>query len=1345
MTKPQLFINTDIRNSDGSISENWVSVDINPDVNITVKDKIKDSKDVGKVFTAYTNQFKLPASKTNNRVFKRFANNNIYDGFDPRRKYDAIIKLNGIDFKKGYIKLNDVSLINNEAKSYSIQFFGEVTSLKDILSSAKLKDLRQLSHFRYENSIENVIKGFDTGFDVEISSGTREQALIRVTSPSTTGGALTLTLNGDTYNMSISPDLDYEQTLREISDFINFYTVGQESGVIVPLNYIIIVSDTTGNKVDASISVGSTGVSASILTLVQGEPDGTNAVDGVTTENINGDFKYPLLTHTKGIELTSQGLHRILSVEEKEDGYTVGSEDRINFADLKPSMKIKRIFEAIEYQYPQIRFNKDWLFGGPTGIKQISSIVFTSGATSAGAITVSLNGDNYIINISIGDENAVTAQVASAINSISGYIAGVLDDNAVIIQSETYRDEAATSLVDTDSTGISFTTSTITQGYLSQATEGGSTLDEVYMWLHNVKGYIGYQTSTGSVERNTNDRTFVQAGNGAEEGEWASVTGELRPMINTTGGINQFGTIATYVSFKGTIFIENITGGGSVTIEVDVRRDGYEGTIHQYSQTTALSTGESTELDFEIIKENESALYIGHHFILDTRIIVDSSVVTYEPRMDITKREYTPFPIPMVITNTTASYGFTSDSFPQTVTNLSYIDPRRIMPDMKIIDFLSDIFKTYNLVAFEERLDDNSYLLNVKSLDQYLDDGTQYDITKYVDISKSTVSRISPYNIVEYNFADPKTFLAINQKEITGDSFGNVEFNVNNFRSEESDSSNSLLFDGGTYKVEPKFEKMMYERLLDQANNDDYSQIQWGWFVADNKGDNFPNPVIGKPLLHYIVNRPCDVNTIEWDNGTTSSNTYNAPSNIDESGLNTMHFNEEFSEWDRDRNPNSIFNNFHSKYINSIYSAYAKRFKTQAYLPPAMIARLNLSDTLVINRVSYIIDSMDININKSLTKFDLLRATDVFKTFEGTPVEETETNLSFRIVTLVANETLELPYTSTGTYDGIVDWGDGETSINTWADRTHTYAVAGEYVVEIQGQAREILFGQPNTIAYKELLAFGADSSLNRLDFNDLGSGFDMSNVSDKPKFRAFSKIQLLLNDTDGYVNGIEDWDVSNVINMKDSFSESDFNQAIGGWDVSNVTTMASMFAFNNSFNKPLSLWDVGLVTSMEAMFAFNNSFNQDLSLWNTSNVTNMKQMFRDAESYNQDMSQWDFSNVTQFDSMFYDAKDFNQDVSNWDVSNVSSMDGVFYGANSFNQDLSSWDFTGTTSMNFFLGGPFHSFSTTNYSKLLIAVDNAGESNGALWCPDVQYTSSGVAARASLVSKGWTVTDAGLV
>ena len=230
------------------------------------------------------------------------------------------------------------------------------------------------------------------------------------------------------------------------------------------------------------------------------------------------------------------------------------------------------------------------------------------------------------------------------------------------------------------------------------------------------------------------------------------------------------------------------------------------------------------------------------------------------------------------------------------------------------------------------------------------------------------------------------------------------------------------------------------------------TNYQWGWFVADNRGQNFPNPTIGKPLLHYINNRKAVVgHKIEWSDGTDDySDYYNAPSNVDDSEENTTHFNSEFDEWNRNINYGSIFKNFHSRYIEGIYSAYAKRFEVKAYLPPAIFSKLELSDTLIIDSVSYIIDSMDVNINKALTKLNLLRVTDTFKVFEGTPVEEQGGGLSFRIETTSSNQVVELPYSLAGSYNGVIYWGDDSTSLNSYDEREHTYATAGEYVIRIR-------------------------------------------------------------------------------------------------------------------------------------------------------------------------------------------------------------------------------------------------------------------------------------------------------
>ena len=268
MIKPQIFINTDLRNADGSISQNWVSADINPDVNITVKDKIKDSKDVGKVFSAYTNQFKLPASKANNRIFKRFASHNIYSGFDPRRKYDCIIKLNGLDFKKGYIKLNSVNVKKNIPQSYNVQFFGELSSVKDILGNAKLKDLNQLSLYSYENTSDNVRMGFRGGFDVNITGGVREFSLLNVTQASTSGGTCTIILDAKTYSVDISSGLNEKETCEEIAYFIDTYVpdyaAEEHTG-----KFVFIVADEVGTRGNFTF-VPFAGLTATATTVTEG-------------------------------------------------------------------------------------------------------------------------------------------------------------------------------------------------------------------------------------------------------------------------------------------------------------------------------------------------------------------------------------------------------------------------------------------------------------------------------------------------------------------------------------------------------------------------------------------------------------------------------------------------------------------------------------------------------------------------------------------------------------------------------------------------------------------------------------------------------------------------------------------------------------------------------------------------------------------------------------------------------------------------------------------------------------------------------------------------------------------
>ena len=72
-------------------------LDLFKDESVTINDVIQDIKDISKVFAPYTQQFSVPASSTNNKIFKHYYDFDIIQGFDARFRVAASIKLNGAD------------------------------------------------------------------------------------------------------------------------------------------------------------------------------------------------------------------------------------------------------------------------------------------------------------------------------------------------------------------------------------------------------------------------------------------------------------------------------------------------------------------------------------------------------------------------------------------------------------------------------------------------------------------------------------------------------------------------------------------------------------------------------------------------------------------------------------------------------------------------------------------------------------------------------------------------------------------------------------------------------------------------------------------------------------------------------------------------------------------------------------------------------------------------------------------------------------------------------------------------------------------------------------------------
>lgn len=134
---------------------------------VNLSQVIKDVKDIGKIFTDYSQSFKVPASANNNRIFQHYYNFNIQDGYDGRMKRDAVIKIAGADFRFGKIRLDDVDMRINQPFSYKIVFFGSSVALTDILGKDELSDLDYLNRFNHDYNQNTVKNGLITGLEYD--------------------------------------------------------------------------------------------------------------------------------------------------------------------------------------------------------------------------------------------------------------------------------------------------------------------------------------------------------------------------------------------------------------------------------------------------------------------------------------------------------------------------------------------------------------------------------------------------------------------------------------------------------------------------------------------------------------------------------------------------------------------------------------------------------------------------------------------------------------------------------------------------------------------------------------------------------------------------------------------------------------------------------------------------------------------------------------------------------------------------------------------------------------------------------------------------------------------------
>lgn len=137
-------------------------LDLFNDEDININLSIQNIKDISKIYTDYTQNFSVPASRINNAIFKHYYNADISGGFDSALRKSATLVVDKEPFRSGAIELISVNMKNGSPDSYNIVFFSAGVSLKDTFGDDKLNDL-DLSAYDHEYIGSNVRTGLEAG------------------------------------------------------------------------------------------------------------------------------------------------------------------------------------------------------------------------------------------------------------------------------------------------------------------------------------------------------------------------------------------------------------------------------------------------------------------------------------------------------------------------------------------------------------------------------------------------------------------------------------------------------------------------------------------------------------------------------------------------------------------------------------------------------------------------------------------------------------------------------------------------------------------------------------------------------------------------------------------------------------------------------------------------------------------------------------------------------------------------------------------------------------------------------------------------------------------------------
>ena len=334
-----------------------------------------------------------------------------------------------------------------------------------------------------------------------------------------------------------------------------------------------------------------------------------------------------------------------------------------------------------------------------------------------------------------------------------------------------------------------------------------------------------------------------------------------------------------------------------------------------------------------------------------------------------------------------------------------------VLPNITVLNFLQGLMKAFKLVI--RPITPTTF--DILPIDDYYAQGNILNISEYIDNEDINIERPLIYNKIEFLFEPTNNVLGKRFREVNDPindkiGYGDLQAQYNSVQNNQ------------TLEVKLPFENMLFERLIDDSTSTTTPILIGESISVSDSGAVSSNK--SKPMLFYnngIVDLdstndyPIKVRFKSTTTATTINKMYlvgNTDDEILSQVTNTVNWGSENDPWHQSRIDNSLYLNYWSNWIKTIYDLKQRKFTFNAILPPRFVQELSLNDTLIIGSNRYKINDFQLNLNNGEAKLSLFK--DIFSWNEYSfpnPVEFTPFALtSSWILTDYSNKNSDTAY-----------------------------------------------------------------------------------------------------------------------------------------------------------------------------------------------------------------------------------------------------------------------------------------------------------------------------------------------